>query len=124
MSKNRRLAYLALLYNALIWGAAFPIIKPVFEFLTPLQYLYFRYLVAGVVSFPIFIAFYIKKHPKVSKMVKPVLLELAGLALPIIILYEGLSRTSALEASLIGSTGPIFVVIGGILFLRERETHR
>lgn len=124
MSKSRRLAYLALLYNAIIWGAAFPIVKPVFEFLTPLQYLFFRYLTAGIFSLPIFVYFYIKKQPKISKLVKPVLLELIGLAFPIMILYEGLARTSALEASLIGATGPIFVVLGGVMFLSERQTKR
>lgn len=124
MSKSRKLAYAALLYNAVIWGAAFPIIKPVFDFLTPLQYLYFRYLIAGILTLPIFIYFYIKKRPKISKVIKPLLLELMGLAFPIIILYEGLNRTSALEASLIGATGPLFVILGGIIFLRERESKR
>lgn len=124
MSKSRRLAYLALLYNALIWGAAFPIIKPVFEFLTPLQYLFFRFLTAGILALPIFLTYYLRSHPKPAYLLKVWLLELAGLALPILILYEGIARTSALEASLIGATGPIFVVLGGIIFLRERETKR
>ncbi len=124
MSKSRRLAYAALLYNVVIWGAAFPIVKPIFEFLTPLQYLYLRYLVAGLVSLPIYISFYINKHPKLSYIIKVLLLETAGLALPILILYEGLSRTSALEASLIGATGPIFIVLGGIWFIHERESKR
>lgn len=124
MSKSRRLAYLALLYNAIIWGAAFPIVKPVFDYLTPMQMLYFRYLIAGLLSLPIFISFYIKKHPKISEIIKPVLIELAGLAFPILILYEGLSKTSALEASLIGSTGPLFVIVGGIIFLKESESKR
>ena len=124
MSKSRRLAYLALLYNALVWGAAFPIIKPVFEFLTPLQYLFFRFLTAGLFALPIFLTYYLRNHPKPAYLLKVWLLELAGLALPILILYEGLARTSALEASLIGATGPIFVVLGGIIFLRERETKR
>ncbi len=124
MSKSRRLAYAALLYNAVIWGAAFPIVKPAFEYLSPLQFLFFRYLTSGIVALPIFITFYIKKHPKASNIIKPVLLELAGLALPIYLLYEGMSRTSALEASLIGSTGPLFVILGGIIFLRERESKR
>ncbi|GAB4026980.1 MAG: DMT family transporter [Candidatus Microgenomates bacterium] len=124
MSKSRKLAYAALIYNAIIWGAAFPIVKPVFNFLTPLQYLYFRYLLAGILSLPVFIYFYIKKHPKISKVIKPLLIELGGLALPIIILYEGLNRTSALEASLIGATGPLFVILGGVAFLRERESKR
>lgn len=124
MSKSRRLAYLALLYNAIIWGAAFPIIKPVFDYLTPIQMLFFRYSFAGIFALPIFIAFYIKNRPKVSNIIKPVLLELAGLAFPILILYEGLKNTSALEASLIGATGPLFVIIGGMLFLNEKETKR
>jgi len=124
MSKSRRLAYLALLYNALIWGAAFPIIKPVFEFLTPLQYLFFRFLTAGLFALPIFLTYYLRNHPKPAYLLKVWLLELAGLALPILILYEGLARTSALEASLIGATGPIFVVLGGIWFLHERESKR
>jgi len=124
VTTNRRLAYIALVFNAIIWGAAFPIVKPVFEFLTPLQYLYFRFLVAGVISLPIFIYFYIKKHPKISKIIKILVLELFGTALPLLILYEGLAKTSALEASLIGSTGPIFVVLGGIWFLKERESKR
>lgn len=124
MTKNRRLAYLALSFNALVWGAAFPIVKPVFDILSPLQYLYFRFLTAGLISLPIFIYFYIKNKPKISKIIKILLLELLGTALPLLILYEGLSRTSALEASLIGSTGPIFVVLGGIWFLHERESKK
>lgn len=124
MSKSRRLAIAALLFNVVVWGAAFPIIKPVFTVLSPLQYLFFRYLLAGLLSLPIFISFYIKKHPKPSKIIKPFLLELAGLAFPILILYEGLKLTSALEASLIGATGPLFVILGGIVFLRERENKR
>lgn len=124
MSKSRRLAYLALLFNVVVWGASFPIVKPVFDIITPLQYLFFRYLVAGILSLPIFISFYIKKHPRVVNIIKPFLLELASLAFPILILYEGLKRTSALEASLIGATGPLFVILGGIIFLKERENKK
>lgn len=124
MSKSRKLAVLALLYNSIIWGAAFPITKPVFEILSPLQYLFLRYLLAGILSIPIFLIYYHKKHPKISKIIKPLLLELAALVFPILILYQGLSNTSALEASLIGSTGPLFVILGGIVFLKEKESRR
>lgn len=124
MTKSRRLAYIALTVNAIVWGAAFPIIKPVFDLISPMQYLYFRFLVAGVVALPIFFFYYIKYQPKISYLLKVILIELMGTALPLLILYEGLSRTSALEASLIGSTGPIFIVLGGIWFLHERENKR
>ena len=124
MSKSRNLAYIALTVNAIIWGAAFPIVKPAFDFISPLQYLYFRFLVAGIFSIPIFLHYYLKLRPKISYILKSLLLEIFGTALPLYILYEGLARTSALEASLIGSTGPIFVILGGIWFLHERENKR
>lgn len=124
MTKSRRLAYIALIANAIIWGAAFPIVKPAFDFISPLAYLYFRFLLAGIFSLPIFFYYYIRIRPKTSYLLKALLLELFGTALPLLILYEGLARTTALEASLIGSTGPIFVVLGGIWFLHERENKR
>jgi len=124
VTKNRQHAYLALLIVSIIWGSAFPIVKPVFAYLTPLQYLYFRFLVAGLASLPIFLYFYLKIRPKVSKIIKLLIFELLGAAIPLLILYEGLAKTSALEASLIGATGPIFVVLGGIWFLHERESKR
>jgi drug/metabolite transporter (DMT)-like permease len=92
--------------------------------LTPVQYLYFRFLVAGICASPIFIWYCIKDKPKISYLIKVVLIELLGTAVPLYLLYQGLSMTSALQASLIGSTGPIFIVIGGIIFLHERENKR
>ena len=107
---NRQKAYLALTINALIWGAAFPIVKPVFDFLTPLQFLYLRFLVAGLISLPIFLYYYFKIHPKLSYLLKVLLIEACGTALPLLILYEGLAKTSALEASLI-----LGIILGRIL---------
>ena len=124
MTKSRRIAYIALTFNALVWGAAFPIIKPAFDFISPTQYLYFRFLLAVFNYIPFFLYFYIKLKPKVSYISKVLLIELLGTALPLIILYEGLSKTSALEASLIGSTGPIFIVLGSMFYLHEKESKR
>jgi len=124
VTNSRRLAYLALTANAVIWGAAFPIIKPALEYLSATQYLYLRFLVAGLFALPIFLYYYFKKHPKLSYLLKVLLFEVVGTIFPLLLLYQGLATTSALEASLIGATGPIFVVLGGIWFLRERETRR
>lgn len=124
MSKSRRLAYLLLLYNAFIWGILPSVVKPALTSFTPLQLLFLRYLLASIGSIPIYMIYYYKKHPKISLLIKPILIELSVLTVPILILYEGLSRTSALEASLIEATGPLLVVVGAVLFLRERETKR
>lgn len=124
MSKNRRNAYLALTLNAIVWGSAFPIIKPVFDLISPTQYLFLRFLFAGLFALPILVYYYIQKRPKASYIIKVLLIELLGLPIPLILLYTGLSLTSSLEASLIGSTGPIFITLGGIWFLHEKESKR
>lgn len=124
MTKARRLAYLALTLNAIIWGAAFPIIKPALDVLSATEYLYLRFLVAGIVALPIFLYFFFQFRPRLSYLLKVLLIELGGTVIPLLILYEGLARTSALEASLIGATGPIFIVLGGMWVLGERETKR
>ena len=124
ISQLRKLAYSALLVNALIWGAAFPIIKPVFDHINPMQYLYFRFLAAGILALPIFFWYYIKVRPKISYTIKVLLIELFGLPLPLWLLYTGLDQTSALEASILSSLTPLFVTLGGIYFLKEKETKR
>lgn len=123
MSKSRRLAYLALVTTVLIWGVAFPFVKPALDIITSTQYLYFRFLTAGIVALPIFLWYYIKVRPKASYLIKVVLIELLG-TIPLYFLYEGLSRTSSLDASILGSIGPIFITLGGIYFLHERQSIR
>ncbi|MEI6691056.1 MAG: DMT family transporter [bacterium] len=124
MSKSRKLAYSALLFNAVIWGAAFPIIKPAFDLISPMQYLYLRFLVAGIISLPIVIWYYIKEKPSLTYIFKVLLIELLGITIPLFLLYEGLNQTSALEASLLGSIAPLFIVIGSMWFLKEKESQR
>lgn len=124
MTTKRKLAYFALSFNVLIWGMAFPLIKPAFEFISPMQYLYFRFLLAGIVSLPIFLIYYFKIHPKLSYLIKVLFIELLGITLPLYLLYEGLSRTSAINASLLGSIYPLFIVLGSVWFLHERENKR
>jgi drug/metabolite transporter (DMT)-like permease len=123
VTKSRELAYIALIVNAIIWGAAFPVVKPTLNFLTPLQFLFLRFLLASLFSLPFLLYYYTKTKLKISYTIKVLLIEsIQLLALPV--LYLGVSQTSALESSLIGTTSPLFVILGGIIFLGERETKR
>lgn len=121
---SRLKAYLALLTMAVIWGIALPIVKPSLNFVSPYQFLYLRYLIATPLLLPVLIYYLLKLKPALKTVAKIALLEFFEIVVSLPILYQGLKMTSALEASLIGAAGPIFVVLGGIIFLHEREEKR
>lgn len=121
---KRTKAYLALLTTTLIWGAAFPIIKPALDHISPFQFLYLRYLIAAPLTLPVLIYYLQKLKPKLKTLSKIAMLEFFGAPFALSILYLGLAKTSALEASLIAATSPIIVTIGGIVFLKENEEKR
>ena len=50
---SRAKAYLALSVMAVIWGIALPLVKPALNFVTPYQFLYFRYLIAAPLLLPV-----------------------------------------------------------------------
>lgn len=122
MSKRRRLAYLALFVNTLVWGAAAPIVKPALSSVTPEQFLFYRFLLASIVSFPAVMVLLRRARLQRHDVLKISLLELVGTTLILWLTYQSLKLTTAIEASIIYSTAPIFVTLSGILFLRERET--
>ncbi|MCG2691913.1 DMT family transporter, partial [Microgenomates group bacterium] len=117
---SRAKAYLALLGTALVWGAALPIVKPALNYISPTQFLYFRYLIAAPLLLPFLLKFFLKFRPNRRTVLNIFFVESYSF-FGLILLYRGLQLTTAIEASLIGATGPIFIVLGGILFLHEKE---
>lgn len=123
MSARRHLPLLALLINTILWGLALPIVKPALEFISPTQFLYFRYLFAAPLSL-LLLPFFRLPRLSIAQVGKIALLEFIGTPILLAILYTGLSLTSGLEASLLGATSPLFTILGGIWFLHERQTKR
>lgn len=119
MTRERRLAYIALFVSAVIWGIAPPVIKATLKYLTPVSFLFYRFLLALVIIFP----FSIKKiiNTKVTKKELLLYLSLGFLCTPLnlLFLFWGINKTTAIDASLISITPPIFVILGGVLFLNE-----
>src|SRR3989339_934910 len=121
---SRAKAYLALSVMAVIWGIALPLVKPALNFVSPYQFLYFRYLIAAPLLLPVLISYAFKLKLSLKTYLKIIALEILGTPVALPILYQGLKLTSGLEASLLGATGPIFTILGGIIFLKEREEKR
>lgn len=115
-----------MLLNTLVWGAAFPIIKPALTHISPFQFLFFRYIWASLLSVPILI-YYLPKvwrrhRRQIFKLIFMIIcLELLGTTFALSILYEGLARTTSIEAGTIAVTTPLFTTLMGIWWLHEKE---
>lgn len=120
-SQRRKRAYLALLINAIIWGAALPVVKPALSYVTPYQYLFYRYIIAVPFSIPFLVLLFQKYKPKLKTIFTILALELIPITAALSFIYEGLKRTTSLEATLIANASPIFIIIGAVLFLHEKE---
>lgn len=126
MTRERKFAYLALIGNMVLWALAIPIAKRGFaDGLTPTTFLLGRYALALPLSLPIILALRRKASVQAAfipkTLFKIVWLEILGTVVALLLLYEGVARTTAVEASLIAITWPIFVTIGGVLWLKEKE---
>jgi drug/metabolite transporter (DMT)-like permease len=121
-SKNKRVqSYLLLLINTIVWGAAFVIVKPAFDVTTPLRFLFYRHLIAAMLTLPLF-WYYRQELLRLGKTYWTiVVLELIGSPLALVLFYTGLKYTTVLEASLLSTSLPVFIILGGILILREKQ---
>ncbi len=122
MTRKRKLAYLALLVNTLVWGAAAPVVKPALSFITPEQFLFYRFLVASIVSLPFVLVLMRNAKLKLKDILSIIILELVGTTLILLLTYHALDLSTALDTSLIYATAPVFVTLAGIFFLHERQT--
>ena len=117
----RKKAYLALLLNAVLWGIAPPLAKLALAHTSPFHWLFYRFLFAAIISLPLLIWLLLKHRPQLKQILLIIGLELIGTTAVLSTFYLGLELTTATETALISQAAPIFVILGGILFLRERE---
>ncbi len=120
---QRLLAYAALIITVVIWGVAGPVIKATFnEGLTPFTFLTLRFLLNVLIISPI-LFFYLKRHPiRWRDTPRLFLLTFLGTTLTLTLIFLGLEKTTALDAVLIIATAPIFIVVAGAIFLKEKIT--
>lgn len=117
-SENRTLAYSILLLNTAIWGFSPPIIKHSFQFISPSLFLFYRYLFASTLFLPIFLIYKSRFHPRINHL-WTLFIALLGTPFCLLPLFYGLNLTTAVEASILESSSPIFTVIMCLLFLGE-----
>lgn len=121
LSQSRFKAYSFLLLNACLWGFAAPIIKYSLNFTTPALFLFYRYLIATFIFFPIFLLHRARTSPHAPKTNFKWLITLALLGTPLTLLplFYGLHATTSIEASILESSSPIFIILGSLVILKE-----
>lgn len=124
MRKAKRLqAYLFLLINTLVWGAFIPIVKLGFNDseITPFRFLLYRFVLAGLLITPIIWHYWRQLKNKWLNLGRILILEVIQVSIGLSFLYLGLKETTALETSFIATSLPLFIIVGGIVFLREKQ---
>jgi len=120
----RKKAYLALLVNAVIWGLALPLAKRGFAETGPMTFLFYRYVFAVIASLPFMFVFWRKIKCRLAGILEMAAIAIFSTVLGHWLLYQGLERSSSLEASLLTILIPIFITLGGVFFLKETITKR
>lgn len=119
---KRLQSYGFLLINTVVWSIAFIVVKPAFDVTTPFRYLFYRFVIAGVLAVPIILYYLKKKYHITWRLLWNVTwIEFIGTGLALSFVYWGLNYTTAIEANLLTSSLPIFVILGGMWLLKEKQ---
>lgn len=111
------IAVIALIAANIIWGATPPIFKWALEDISPFTLAFLRFFIAAIIMVP----FLRNQDLKIKKRDWPKLFILAfvGIFIHISFFFLGLELSSSISAPIIASAGPIFLMIAGILVLKE-----
>lgn len=122
-SKKRQaiLAYSALFLSTLIWALATVVIKITLNYIPLFTFLFYRFLIVGLVLLP----FVIKELQKVkvpkSDLPTLVLLGILGQS-GILLIFAGIKYTTTIDAAILGAIAPLFIIAGGHYFYKDKLT--
>ena len=124
MDKKRVQAYIELLIVAAIWGIAGPIIKFALPEFPPFIFLTYRFFISVLILLPIYLVLKPKFPSSTREKIILTIVGLTGSTINLALTFYGFKYTSVLDAILIGNTSPLFVVVGGAIFLKEKISKR
>jgi drug/metabolite transporter (DMT)-like permease len=109
---------LALSIANVIWGAASPIFKYALQNIPPFTLAFIRFFFAGLIFLPLAVF----KWQKMSRsdFLRILLIGFFGVTINITFFFLGLPKTTSINAPIIASSGPIFIYLFSILFLKEK----
>lgn len=114
------LAYLMLAFACLLWAGNWVTGRAVRDLMSPVELAFWRWTVAILVMLPIAIPRLRKTWPVIRTHWRPLLaLGIIGAGLFQMLVYGGLSYTTAINAMILNSSVPVFTMAASWLFLRH-----
>jgi len=122
MTDKRLTAYFFLILTSIIWGVAGPVIKNTLSFIPPFTFLFWRFLVTSLIFLPFFV-WRLKKENESLKTLLPIIpIGFLGIPLCLIFVFLGFEKTTAIDGSILLAITPVFIVLAGAIFLKEKVT--
>jgi drug/metabolite transporter (DMT)-like permease len=116
LSKHQK-ALFAVAICTIIWSAAAPIFKWSMQTVPPSTLLFFRFLFATLIMLPLV---WKNISIKFEDFYRIFILAIVGITFNIGFFYLGLTLSPSINAPIIQSTMPIYLIIGSIIFLHEK----
>lgn len=113
---------LALIIANVIWGMASPIFKFALTNIPPFTLAFIRFFFSGLIFLPLALNKWQKLTAK--QWLEIILVGFFGITINISFFFLGLERTESINVPVIASSGPIFIYLLSIIFLRERPKLR
>ncbi|MCR4276966.1 MAG: DMT family transporter [Candidatus Roizmanbacteria bacterium] len=113
---------LALIIANVIWGMASPIFKFALTNIPPFTLAFIRFFFAGLIFLPIALNKWQKLTTK--QWMEIILVGFFGITINISFFFLGLAKTESINVPIIASSGPVFIYLLSIFFLREKPKLR
>jgi len=113
---------LALIIANIIWGMASPIFKFALTNIPPFTLAFIRFFFAGLIFLPIALNRWQKLTAK--QWLEIILVGFFGITINISFFFLGLEKTESINVPVIASSGPVFVYLLSVIFLREKPKLR
>ena len=112
-----KLAIIALIATNIMWGASAPIFKWSLQNVTPFTFAFIRFFLAALILLPFTMHKLTVKKRDFSRLIS---LSFIGFFIHISLFLFGLTLSSSINAPIIASSAPVFLVLGSVILLKEK----
>lgn len=109
---------IALIIANIIWGAAAPLFKFSLTNIPPFTLAFIRFFFAGLLFLPFLVGFNYRTITR-TQWIELLLGTFFGITINISFFFLGLQKAESINAPIIASSGPLFLFLLAVIFLRE-----